>query len=32
MGKQRSEELAERGVDDRIVQRRVRGHDELTEA
>ena len=32
MDKQRSEELAERGVDDRIVQRRVRGQDELTEA
>ncbi len=32
MDKQRSEELAERGVRDRIVQRRVRGQDELTEA
>jgi len=32
MDKQRSEALAERGVEDRIVQRRVRGQDELTEA
>jgi len=32
MDKQRSEELAARGVHDGIVQRRVRGQAELTEA
>lgn len=32
MSQQRSEQLAKRGVQDGIVQRRVRGQDELTEA